>query len=63
MTDARALLIVAAIGGLSFLGTGCESGSKTGADQPAAEHPEGEHPKGEHPEGEHPEHPEGEHPE
>ncbi len=64
----RTLAIMAAAGCLALIGTGCESGQKTGAgaEHPSAEHPtNGEHPKGEHPEGEHPqkEHPEGEHPE
>jgi hypothetical protein len=56
----RALVIVAALGGLSLFGTGCESGQKTnaGAEHPSTEHPSGEHPKAEHPRSEHPEHPE-----
>lgn len=65
MNTARRALIIVAIGGLSILGTGCESGEKAGEyaddEHPQSEHPEGEHPEGEHPEGEHPdgEHPDG----
>jgi hypothetical protein len=47
----RILLIMAAVGGLSLYGMGCESGQKTDTD---TEHPSGEHPSGEHPSGEHP---------
>jgi len=63
-TAKKLLVIVAAVGGLSFLGGGCKSGEEAnpgamGSEQPKAEHPQGEHPKGEHPQGEHPQ---GEHP-
>lgn len=70
----RILTIVAAAGGLSLLGTGCESDQDTQtveygdsgytSEHPDSDHPDSEHPDSEHPDSEHPdsEHPDSEHP-